>query len=136
MVDATVEPGTVIATLSVPPITRTDLALFAGASGDHNRIHIDIDHARRAGMPDVFGQGMLSMAWVARCLTQAVPQAQIRSLNARFLGIAHLGHQMTCIARVEDVFDDAGERRAKVALLLGNQYGEDKVAAEAVIALE
>ncbi len=29
--------------LTVAPITRTTLALFAGASGDHNPIHIDID---------------------------------------------------------------------------------------------
>ncbi|MGD9549587.1 MAG: MaoC/PaaZ C-terminal domain-containing protein, partial [Burkholderiaceae bacterium] len=46
--------------LELPPITRTTLALFAGASGDHNPIHIDIDFARKAGMPDVFAHGMLS----------------------------------------------------------------------------
>ena len=28
------------------PISRTTLALFAGASGDHNPIHIDIDFAK------------------------------------------------------------------------------------------
>ena len=46
-----------------------ELALFAGASGDHNPIHIDIDFARKAGMPDVFAHGMLSMAWLGRLLT-------------------------------------------------------------------
>ena len=30
------------------PITRTMLALYAGASGDHNPIHIDIDFAKKA----------------------------------------------------------------------------------------
>ena len=33
--------------LILPPISRTTLALFAGASGDHNPIHIDLDFARR-----------------------------------------------------------------------------------------
>jgi acyl dehydratase len=35
----------------------------AGASGGHNPIAIDTELARRAGMPDVFAQGMLGMAW-------------------------------------------------------------------------
>ena len=41
---------------------RATLALFAGASGDHNPIHIDLDVARSAGLDDVFAHGMLSMA--------------------------------------------------------------------------
>ena len=32
-------------------ITRTTLALYAGASGDHNPMHIDIDFAKKAGFP-------------------------------------------------------------------------------------
>jgi acyl dehydratase len=43
------------------PLTRAMLALFAGASGDHNPVHIDIDAARAAGLPDVIGHGMLTI---------------------------------------------------------------------------
>lgn len=135
MDDLDLKPGDRLPDLVLPPITRTDLVLFAGASGDHNRIHIDIDYARHAGMTDVFGQGMLSMAWVGRCLTQSIPQHRIRSLNARFLGIAHLCNAMTCTARVEDVTEDGAGRQAKIVLLLANQYGEQKVAAEAVVSI-
>jgi len=39
--------------LLTEPVTRLTLALYAGASGDHNPMHIDIDFARRAGAPDV-----------------------------------------------------------------------------------
>ena len=52
--------------LILPPISRTTLALFAGASGDHNPIHIDLDFARAVGMSDVFAHGMLSMAYLGR----------------------------------------------------------------------
>ncbi len=52
---------------SCRPVDRTTLALFAGASGDHNPIHIDIDFARRAGMPDVFAHGMLAWPGWAGC---------------------------------------------------------------------
>ena len=48
-----VNVGDALPPLALPPLTRTTLALFAGASGDHNPIHIDIDFARAAGMPDV-----------------------------------------------------------------------------------
>ena len=32
--------------LTKNPISRTTLALFAGASGDHNPIHIDLDFVK------------------------------------------------------------------------------------------
>jgi acyl dehydratase len=46
---------------------RETLALYAGASRDHKPIHVDVDFARAAGMPDVVAHGMLSMAWLAGC---------------------------------------------------------------------
>ncbi len=92
----TVAVGDDLPPLELPPVDRTTLALFAGASGDHNPIHIDIDVARRAGMPDVFAQGMLGMAWVGRLLTRWAPQSRLRRFDARFQGITHLGNAMRC----------------------------------------
>ena len=34
------------------PITRHTLALYCGASGDHNPIHVDLDFAKKAGFPE------------------------------------------------------------------------------------
>ncbi|HEY3709529.1 MAG TPA: MaoC/PaaZ C-terminal domain-containing protein [Amycolatopsis sp.] len=76
--------GTELPPLKVPPISRTTLALFAGASGDHNPIHLDLDVARSAGLEDVFAHGMLSMAYLGRLLTDWVPQERIRSFAVRF----------------------------------------------------
>jgi acyl dehydratase len=121
--------------LLLPPIDRSTLALFAGASGDHNPIHIDIDFARRAGMPDVFAHGMLSMAWLGRLLTRWVPQASLRSFGVRFLGIAHLGDAIRCTGRVAEKLERDGERLLRVELAAVNQYGERKVLGEALIAL-
>jgi acyl dehydratase len=121
--------------LELPPIDRTMLALFAGASGDHNPVHLDVDVARRAGMPDVFAQGMLTMAWLGRLLTRWVPQAAIRSFTARFVGIAHLGNAIRCAGRIVDQAPGDGEWRIRVELEAVNQYGERKVLGEALIAL-
>ena len=127
--------GDTLPSLALPPINRTTLALFAGASGDHNAIHIDTDYARRAGMPDVFAHGMLSMAYLGRLLTQWVDQRQLREFGVRFLGITHLGHQITCTGTVVERFEVEGEQRIKVEVRTTNQYGETKIVGDAVIAL-
>ena len=62
---ASVTVGALLPPLELAPITRLDLALYAGASGDHNPVHVDIDFARAAGLDDVFAHGMLSMAYLA-----------------------------------------------------------------------
>jgi len=92
-------------TLEVPTITRTTLALYAGASGDHNPAHIDIDAVRAVGYPDVFGHGMLSMAYLGRLLTDWVPQDRIRSYSVRFAAITPVNVAPTCHGTVLDVED-------------------------------
>jgi len=128
-----VQVGDALPPLQLPPVDRTLLALFAGASGDHNSIHIDIDMARRAGMPDVFAQGMLGMAWLGRLLTGWVPQAQLRRFDVRFTGITHLGNAIGCTGVVTEKL--AAERCVRVRVLAQNQYGQDKIVGEAVVAL-
>ncbi len=127
--------GDTLPALNLAPVNRTTLALFAGASNDHNAIHIDLDYARRAGMPDVFAHGMLSMAWLGRLLTQWVDQRRLREFSARFTGITHLGHQITCSGKVVELFEADGERRARIEIQTANQYGETKILGDAVIAL-
>ncbi|AXE97536.1 MaoC family dehydratase [Paraburkholderia hospita] len=130
-----VKIGDTLPPLTLEPVNRTTLALFAGASGDHNRVHIDTDYARKAGMPDVFAHGMLSMAYLGRLLTRWVDQRQLREFGVRFVGITHLGHQVTCTGRIVDKFEADGERRVKLEIQTANQYGEPRVVGEAVVAL-
>ena len=127
--------GDVLPPLELPPVDRTTLALFAGASGDHNAIHLDIDFARRAGMPDVFAQGMLGMAWLGRLLTHWAPQSRLRKFDVRFQGITHLGHAIRCSGRVAELLDVDGERCARVEITSTNQYGQTRIAGEALVAL-
>ena len=41
-------------------LTRTDLVMYAGASGDFNPMHHDEVAAQAAGLPSVFGHGMFT----------------------------------------------------------------------------
>jgi acyl dehydratase len=131
----TLQVGDTLPPLALPPVNRTTLALFAGASNDHNAIHIDIDYARRAGMPDVFAHGMLSMAWLGRLLTQWTDQRKLREFGVRFVGITHLGHEITCTGKVVEKFEQNGEQRVRLELQTANQYGETKVLGDAVVAI-
>ena len=54
------------------PITRETLVRYAGAGGDFNRIHWNERFATSVGLPDVIAHGMLTMAEVARLVTQWV----------------------------------------------------------------
>jgi acyl dehydratase len=91
--------------LTLDPISRSALALFAGASGDHNPIHIDIDFARSAGFDDVFAHGMLSMAYLARMLTRWWPQERIRSYGVRFAAVTPPGAEPTCSGKIVAIQD-------------------------------
>ena len=117
------------------PVSRWNLALYMGASNDHNPIHVDIDFARQAGMPDVFAHGMLSMAWLGRVLTRWVPQTCIREYGVRFTAITQVGERITCSGEVVEIFEAAGLRRARIHLQTRNEQGQVKLSGDAVIAL-
>jgi acyl dehydratase len=128
--------GTEAAPLRIDPISRTTLALFAGASGDHNPIHIDLDVARSAGLDDVFSHGMLSMAYLGRLLTDLVPQQQLRSYTVRFAAITPVHGQPTCTAAVAAIDDVGGERRATLDLKVALPDGTVTLLGAAVVALD
>ena len=111
------------------------LALFAGASGDHVRLHIDSDFARAAGMDDVFAHGMLSMAFLAQMLTRWRPQAQMRRWGVRFIAITPVHAMVRCEGRVTEILEENGERLARVAIAVSTDAGLKTIEGEAIVAL-
>ena len=119
-----------------PPITRHRLALYCGASGDHNPIHVDLDFAKAAGYPDVFAHGMLVMAYLGQALTDSVPPPRLRTFSTRFVAITQLGAHLTCEGHVSEFVERAGEPCMKIALTTKDENGDVKLTGEAVIALQ
>lgn len=115
------------------PITRGDLALFAGASGDHVLLHIDSDHAKAAGFDDVFAHGMLSMAYLAQVLTRAFPSEAIHDWSARFLAITPLHATVRCTGEIVEI--DAAAMLARVALS-ASADGTPTLEGSALVALQ
>ncbi|MGD1173792.1 MaoC/PaaZ C-terminal domain-containing protein [Mycobacterium seoulense] len=131
----TVTVGTELPPLTAAPISRLTLALFAGASGDHNPMHVDLDAAKSVGLADVFAHGMLSMAYLGRLLTNWVPQQRIRAYRVRFVAITPVHGEPTCTGRVTHIDDVDGERRATVELAVRLPDGTTTLTGDAVVAL-
>lgn len=129
----TTPPEQASVTLELPPISRTTLALFAGASGDHNPIHIDIDIAKAAGFDDVFAHGMLSMAYLGRLLTMIVPQEKVRSFATRFTAITPVHGTPTCTAQVSRVEEVDGVVLHHLDLQVALSDGTVTLAGSAVV---
>lgn len=136
---STLKVGDTLPSFTTPPVSRFTLALYCGASGDHNPMHVDSDYAKAGGSPDVFAHGMLSMGYLGRLLTNWVPQRQLRDYGVRFVAITQVGEAITCSSTVTELFEvrvgDQIERRARLSLQTTNQHGQVKLTGEAVVAL-
>jgi acyl dehydratase len=118
------------------PITRGTLALFAGASNDYVLLHIDSDYAKEAGMGDVFGHGMLSMAYLAQAVRSWAPAERLRTWNVRFAAITPLYATVTCRGSVEEIVEQDGERLARLKIGAFIDDGTQTIGGEALIALD
>ena len=127
--------GDEIPVLKIPPVSRHTLALYCGASGDHNPIHVDLDYAKSAGLDDVIAHGMLSAGYLARMLTEWVPQSSIRSMNNRFTAMTHIGDSVTCTGKIVEKFEKGNGKLVRLEMQAHTPEAQT-IIAEAVIALE
>ncbi len=115
------------------PISRATLAMYCGASGDHNPIHVDSDFAKKSGMPDVFAHGMLSMAYLAQLLTNWVDQNQLREYGVRFSAITPVHARVHCKGKVTEKLEIDGEPCVKLELSAEIDDGSKTLIGDAVI---
>jgi len=132
---ADVKVGDELPAIKLPPISRHQLALYCGGSGDHNPIHVDIDFAKKFGFKDVFAHGMLSMAFLGRLATSWVPQKQVRKLGTRFTSITWVGDVITVSGKVTGKREENGEKLVDLEVKCTNQNGQSTLEGNATVAL-
>ena len=125
--------GDKIPDLVIEPITRSTLALYAGASGDHNPIHIDLDFAKEAGMKDVFAHGMLIMAYLGKAVTNIVPQSNLKNFSVRFSSITNIGDILTCSGEVKKIEKNNSKKTIVLDLFVSDKFGDIKISGVASI---
>ena len=130
-----VNVGQTLPDLVKGPIQQIQLTRYAGASGDFNPIHQDDEFARAAGMGGVFGHGMLTMGFVAQCVTDWAGAGAVKKIGARFAGLVRLKDVITCKGRVLAKSSKDGTHLVELELSAENQKGEKVVTGKATVAL-
>lgn len=126
--------GDKIPGLKTPSVSRHTLALYCGASGDHNPIHVDLDFAKAAGLDDVIAHGMLSVGYLAQMLTNWVPQSALKSFNNRFTAMTQIGDTVSCSGKIVEKFEKDGEKFIRLELYTNTPQAQT-IVAEAVAVL-
>jgi acyl dehydratase len=72
-----------LAEQTLSPLTRVQIARYAGAVRDFNPIHVDDDYARSAGLPSVIAHGPLTLARAIDAIVSQVGVDAIKALDAR-----------------------------------------------------
>lgn len=116
-------------------LTRTDLVMYAGASGDFNPMHTDEVKAKEAGLPSVFGHGMFSMGLLGKAITDWVGIGNLKSYKVRFTKQTWPGETLVSKVAVKAKRKENGENLVDLDVSLANEEGEVKVAGEAVAIL-
>ena len=110
-------------------LTRTQIVMYAGASGDFNPIHHDETFATKAaGYPSVFAHGMLTMGMTGRLLTDWLGDGVLREYGVRFVKQVWPGDSLTAKGTVTAIGDDG---TVEIEVVTANQNGESVVAGSA-----
>ena len=90
----------------VADLKRTQIVMYAGASGDYNPVHTDEKFTKElAGYPSVFAHGMLTMGMTGSMLTNYVGDGRLTKFGVRFTSQVWPGDSLNATATVEDVTD-------------------------------
>lgn len=116
-------------------LTRTDLVMYAGASGDFNPMHHDEVAAKDAGLPSVFGHGMFTMGLLGKALTDYVGVGNLEKYSVRFTQQTWPGETLTTKVAVTRKFDEDGAHKVELDCSVVNQEGAAKVQGAAVAVL-
>lgn len=120
-------------TFQFGPITQTDLVCYAGASGDFNPLHHDVDFARGAGLPGVMAHGMFSAGLLGSFLVLWVGDRHVRRFKVRFRSPVWPGDTLHARGSVLRTFATGGPVIAELALCLHRKDGTEVVTALAEV---
>ncbi len=103
-------------------ISRTQIVMYAGASGDYNPLHTDEVYVTQvAGYPTVFAHGMLSMGATGKVLTDWVGDGKLKNYGVRFVNQVWPGDTLTATATIEALRESEGQHYVDFSVVTVNQ---------------
>jgi len=117
------EPGATLEPITRGPISRSQIARFAAATGDFNPIHTDETFAQKVGFPSIIAHGPLALAFLTQALGHNFGAEKVRGVTAQFRAPILPGDTL----RIEGTVTEVAGGRASCELRVVR--GEDDVVA-------
>jgi acyl dehydratase len=117
------ELGAALEPITRGPISRSQIARFAAATGDFNPIHTDEAFAQKIGFPSIIAHGPLTLAFLTQVLGRNFGPDKVRAVSAQFRAPILPGDTL----RVEGTVTGVADGRATCELRV--LRGEDDVVA-------
>jgi 3-hydroxybutyryl-CoA dehydratase len=117
----------------VRAITQEQLQAYAGASGDHNPIHVDPAFAAQTPFGGTIAHGMLILATIGELMHDLHPDAWLATgqLKVRFKAPTRPGDTVTASAEQTKQHDG----RIEYTVQCANQHGEALIEGRASVAV-
>ncbi len=98
-------------------VTETDIANFAGVSGDTNPLHLNAEFAATTRFKQRIAHGMLSAAYISTLIGTRLPGPGCLyiSQSLRFVAPVRIGDTVIATATVTDI--DTARRRVKLSTI-------------------
>jgi acyl dehydratase len=118
-------------------LSRTQIVMYAGASGDYNPLHSDeVYTTQAAGYKSTFAHGMLSMGLTGKMLTNWVGDARLKKFGVRFTNQVWPGDTLDATATVAAIREENGEHVVDLTLSTVNQDGKEVVSGSAIARID
>jgi acyl dehydratase len=118
-------------------LSRTQLVMYSGASGDYNPLHTDDVYTKEvAGYKSVFAHGMLTMGLTGKMLTNYVGAGRVTKYGVRFTSQVWPGDTLDATATVTAIREEGGHKLVDLAISTTNQDGKEVVNGTATARLD
>lgn len=114
-------------------LTEEEIRVFADASGDTNRLHLDADFAEETRFGRQIVHGTLVSGVISAALARLPGLTIYLSQDLQFLGPVDLGETVTAIC---EVVEDLGDGRYRLTTVVEDENGETVIDGEAIVLID
>jgi len=114
-------------------LTKEEIQVFADASGDTNRLHLDSDFAEQTRFGRQIVHGTLVSGVISAALARLPGLTIYLSQDLQFLGPVDIGETVTAIC---EVVEDLGDGRYRLTTVVEDESGETVIDGEAIVLID
>lgn len=117
-------------------ISEANIAMFIGAVGDTNPLHVDAEYAKQTRFGERIAQGILVAGLISTCIGTKLPGvgAVYLGQNLKFLRPTKIGDTITATVWVKAIRED--KPILTLETVCTNQHGEKVIDGEASVLYE